>query len=60
LEKTQDQISASRGYLVGSPNEMIENLENLEYMIKNINLKRFYAKTIQLVNSKRIIYGATK
>jgi SAM-dependent methyltransferase len=60
LEKTQDQIIASRGYLVGSPNEMIENLENLEYMIKNINLKRFYAKTIQLVNSKRIIYGATK
>lgn len=60
LEKTQEEIIASRGYLIGSPNELIENLESLENLTKKFDLKRFYVKTIDLANSKRIIYGATK
>ncbi len=59
LDQTKDEIIASRGYLIGSPNETIESLDDLKNLLKKSNFKEFYIKIIEMGNSKRIIYGAT-
>tara|TARA_B110000259_G_C14016859_1_gene401624 strand:- start:155 stop:826 length:672 start_codon:yes stop_codon:yes gene_type:complete len=60
-EKTdQDQIN-ERGYLIRSPYNQINSIENLDNLVNSVGLKMFYSKIIgKNLPAKKLIYGATK
>ena len=56
----QDQID-DRGYLVRSPFNQINSLDNLNDLGKSLGYKMFYSKVMSNNKpKKKIIYGATK
>jgi SAM-dependent methyltransferase len=56
----QDQIN-KRGYLIRSPYNQINNMENLDDLANSIDLKMFYSKIISTTPpAEKLIYGATK
>ena len=55
----QDQIN-ERGYLVRSPFNQINSLDNLNDLGKSLGYKMFYSKIISKGLTEKIIYGATK
>lgn len=60
-EKTdQDQIN-ERGYLIRSPFNQINSMDNLDNLANSIGLKKFYSKIISKnPPAEKLIYGATK
>tara|TARA_B110000008_G_C16880278_1_gene528611 strand:+ start:75 stop:851 length:777 start_codon:yes stop_codon:yes gene_type:complete len=55
----QDQID-ERGYLIRSPFNQINSLDNLNDLGKSLGFQMFYSKRINNNASEKIIYGATK
>lgn len=55
----QDQID-ERGYLIRSPFNQINSLDNLNDLGKSLGFKMFYSKIININTSEKIVYGGTK
>ena len=55
----QDQID-ERGYLIRSPFNQINSLDNLTDLGKSLGFKMFYSKIININASEKIVYGGTK
>ncbi len=55
----QDQIN-ERGYLVRSPYEKVNSMEDLDVLAKSQGFNMYYSKSINKNPAEKLVYGATK
>ena len=55
----QDQINA-RGYLVRSPYNKVNSMEDLDELVRSEGFNMYYSKLINKMPVEKLVYGATK
>lgn len=55
----QDQINA-RGYLVRSPYNQVNSMEDLDELVRSEGFNMYYSKLINKMPVEKLVYGATK